>query len=178
MWEDFNWISRKIFVQRQYYRGQFSTPKSKKSIRKVALAKSLASELKAYKGFKKDGLVFCTVEPGEGGGGQVEKPLDSSNMVKRHFKPALRKAGLRRIRFHDLRHTNVAIRIARGQDITYIARQLGHSTIQITIDTYGHMLQIYEKEQESRLEGDLYGNVVVRETPIKEKKALTMHVSA
>ena len=77
-----------------------------------------------------------------------------------------------------MRHTNVAIRIARGQDITYISRQLGHSTIQITIDTYSYMLQVCVEESESKLEGDLYGNVVVTETPIKEKKALRKSLSA
>ncbi|MEE9503705.1 MAG: hypothetical protein V3V90_01115 [Thermodesulfobacteriota bacterium] len=51
-----------------------------------------------------------------------------------------------------------------------ISRQLGHSTIQITIDTYGHMLQIYEKEQESRFESWFTGKVVVTETPIEEKR--------
>jgi integrase len=53
-------------------------------------------------------LVFCNTEG---------KPLDPDSLVKRHFLPALRKAKLRRIRFHDLRHTNVALRIEQGQNI-------------------------------------------------------------
>ena len=77
---------------------------------KVDLTSTLASELKAYRHLKSS-LVFCTDD---------SKPLDGSNLVKRYFKPALRKAGLRSIRFHDLRHTNVSLRIASGQEAKYL----------------------------------------------------------
>ena len=63
----------------------------------------------------------------------------NENAVKRHFYRALRKAGLRHVSFHSLRHSNASLRIASGQNIKYIQTQLGHASIKITMDTYGHL---------------------------------------
>jgi hypothetical protein len=61
------------------------------------------------------------------------------NITRRHFEPALKRAGLRHVSFHSLRHTNASMRIAAGQNIKYIQTQLGHSSITITLDVYGHL---------------------------------------
>jgi len=61
------------------------------------------------------------------------------NIVNRYFYPALRRAGLRHVSFHSLRHSNASLRIQSGQNIKYISDQLGHSTIKITLDVYGHL---------------------------------------
>jgi integrase len=53
---------------------------------------------------------------------------------------ALAKANLRKIRFHDLRHTFASELLRRGAPITYVKEQLGHGSIQITVDTYGHLM--------------------------------------
>jgi len=52
----------------------------------------------------------------------------------------LKLAGLRRIRAHDLRHTYATIRLINGHNIGDVSYQLGHSSIKITVDTYGHWL--------------------------------------
>ena len=52
---------------------------------------------------------------------------------------ALRTAGLRPLRFHDLRHTFVSQLIAAGAPAKYIQEQAGHGSIQVTMDTYGHL---------------------------------------
>jgi len=52
----------------------------------------------------------------------------------------LNKAGLRNIRIHDLRHTYATIRLLSGHNIGDVSYQLGHSSIKITYDTYGHWL--------------------------------------
>jgi integrase len=62
-----------------------------------------------------------------------------NNVVKRHFEPALRRVGLRSISFHSIRHSNASMRIMGGQSIKYLSTQLGHSSIQITLDVYGHL---------------------------------------
>ncbi|MHA2086911.1 MAG: tyrosine-type recombinase/integrase [Promethearchaeota archaeon] len=61
------------------------------------------------------------------------------NVVKRHFNQALRKAGLRHVSFHSVRHSNASLRIQVGQNIKYIQTQLGHASINITLDIYGHL---------------------------------------
>jgi len=54
--------------------------------------------------------------------------------------PAIEHAGLRRFRFHDLRHTYGSLLIQEGASITYVKEQMGHSSIQVTVDTYGHLI--------------------------------------
>ena len=69
-------------------------------------------------------------------------PVDPDNMIKRNFQPALEAAGLRRIRFHDLRHTFASLLIDQGENIKFIQSQLGHASIQTTIDRYGHLMPL------------------------------------
>ena len=75
---------------------------------------TLSQELRKpkFSCFLKDAdFVFCNAEG---------KPLDPDSLVKRQFLPALKRAGVKRVRFHDLRHTNVALRLEQGQNIKYI----------------------------------------------------------
>src|SRR5262245_4821188 len=52
----------------------------------------------------------------------------------------LEKAGLRQIRLHDLRHTFASLLLQQGESIVYVKEQLGHASIQITVDTYCHLI--------------------------------------
>ena len=56
------------------------------------------------------------------------------------MQPALEAAGLRGFRFHDLRHTFGSLLIQDGASLAYVKEQMGHSSIQITVDTYGHLI--------------------------------------
>ena len=65
--------------------------------------------------------------------------LDPSNLRKVFYR-LLVAAKLRRVRFHDLRHTFASLLIQQGEGLPYIRDQLGHSSIKITVDTYGHLV--------------------------------------
>lgn len=68
-------------------------------------------------------------------------PFRHSNWFKRHFKPALIQAGLpAHTRFHDLRHSYAAMLIGQGAHPRAIMERMRHSTITVTLDTYGHLL--------------------------------------
>ncbi len=134
--------NRYILVQRNFVLGQFTTPKSKKSrrvdlsrgLRRVLLEirdKRLFDAFIAGKGSIADDLVFPS---------RVGTVLDPDNLVHYHFLPALERAGLRRFRFHDLRHTFGSFLIQNGASLAYVKEQMGHSSIQITVDTYGHLI--------------------------------------
>jgi hypothetical protein len=62
---------------------------------------------------------------------------------------------LRHVSFHSLRHTNVALRIEQGQNIKYIQQQLGHASIQTTLDRYGHLIKEVNTEQAKKLDNIL-----------------------
>jgi hypothetical protein len=56
------------------------------------------------------------------------------------MQPALEAAGLRRFRFHDLWHTFGSLLIQDGASLAYVKEQIGHSSIQVTVDTCGHLI--------------------------------------
>jgi len=134
-WSDVDFTAKQICIKRSLWHGSFQTPKSKKSVRKIDIPDSLLSELKKWKlacPISEDNLDL--VFPDRNG-----NPTPHDNAIRRHFIPALKIAKLPRVSFHSLRHTNASIRIQAGQNIKYIQSQLGHSSINITMDTYGHL---------------------------------------
>jgi integrase len=78
-----------------------------------------------------NGLVFTTT---------IGTPLDAQKIVKRHFKPLLKRAGLPDIRWHDLRHTYATLLLSRGTHPTYVQKSLGHASVQLTLDRYSHWM--------------------------------------
>ena len=76
-----------------------------------------------------DGLVFTNT---------AGNPLISSSFHSHAFGPALARVGLA-CRFHDLRHTSVALAIAAGAHPKAIQHRMGHSSINVTLDRYGHL---------------------------------------
>jgi len=79
-------------------------------------------------------------------------PVNGQNLVTRVFHPALKNAGVKRIRFHDLRHTYATLMISAGCNIKVLQRQMGHSSIQTTLDTYAHLLPEAAEGVASRLD--------------------------
>lgn len=81
------------------------------------------------------------------------QPLRHSNFARRTWKPAVREAGLPdSLRMHDLRHTCAALLIAEGAHPEHIKRHLGHSSITVTMDTYGHLYPDAEEALSERLD--------------------------
>jgi integrase len=62
------------------------------------------------------------------------EPLDGDNLRRRVFQPALAKAKLHQVRIHDMRHTFASLLIQQGEWLAYVRDQLGHSSIQVTVD--------------------------------------------
>ncbi len=74
------------------------------------------------------------------------QPMNYSNLVQRYYQPALKRAKVGRIRFHDLRHTYASLLIDQGENIKYIQTQLGHSSPTVTLDVYAHVYAHLMKE--------------------------------
>jgi hypothetical protein len=71
---------------------------------------------------------------------RANRPLDGINVYHRDFLPCVEAAGLRRITFHALRHSYASHLIQTGASLAYVKEQMGHSSIQVTVDTYGHLV--------------------------------------
>ena len=75
-------------------------------------------------------LVFTT---------SIGTPLEPTNL-RRDFDALIVKAGVRRIRFHDLRHTCAYLLMAQGVSPRVVMDMLGHSTLSVTMDLYSHVM--------------------------------------
>lgn len=80
-------------------------------------------------------------------------PLRHNAFYRQRFKPAVKAAGLPEgLRFHDLRHTFAAFCIASSADPYAVMRRMGHSSITVTYDTYGHLFPERDAEITASLE--------------------------
>lgn len=85
--------------------------------------------------------------------GATGKPLRHNLFYARHFKPAVQRAGLPHgLRFHDLRHTCAALLIAQGAHPRASMERLGHTSIQVTLDRYGHLFPALDEALTDGLE--------------------------
>ena len=92
--------------------------------------------------WQESGFVFTTT---------IGTPLDGSTVTHR-FQAALKAAGLRGIRFHDLRHTCATLLLAQGVHPRLIMDILGHSQIAITMNLYAHVIPAMQKEVAARMD--------------------------
>ena len=96
--------------------------------------------LKAGKGEPED-IIFHTK------GGHT-----SQNTIRNIWKRLLKKAGLEDQRLHNTRHTYASILLSNGESPVYVKEQLGHSSIQMTVDIYGHLIPNSNREAVNRLD--------------------------
>jgi len=78
-------------------------------------------------------------------------PVDASNVLH-SFQQILAGAGIEKMRFYDLRHTHASLLIAEGVHPKNIAEQLGHASIKLTMDLYGHLFEGSDKESADRMQ--------------------------
>jgi len=145
-WQDVDCIYCQIYVNRSLHQLKngsfiFTQPKSAKSSRTIALTPSTILMLREYQEKQKleremlgtslaDGdLVFSNVEG---------KPL-RPNTVTRAWTTLAARCGLKVIRLHDARHTHASLMLKQGIHPKVVQERLGHSSIQMTIDTYSHV---------------------------------------
>jgi integrase len=164
-WVDIDWRGGFIEVRRNYVYGKITRPKSGKN-RRVDMSQQLAETLRHLltqrKAEKLEGKwaelpewVFCNTKGGL---------LHSNNLRRRVFYPCLEKAGLRRVRIHDLRHTFASLLIQQGESLAYVRDQLGHHSIQITVDTYGHLVPGGNRAAVDRLDDATIRNLSATKT--------------
>jgi integrase len=142
--ENFYPDTKQYFVAQSFRQKRFKKPKFGKT-RFVDLPDFLVQELKEYITMLRKGSLaagrggrvdLLFIDPTENGG---PWPY-SQRKVQRLVERVCKKAGLRVRNPHDLRHTYASILLMAHQSPAYVQKQLGHSSISITVDTYGHWI--------------------------------------
>lgn len=127
---------------------RLAEPKTATSRRRVDLPKLAVAALRQHRrrmlaDGHVGGYVFCDTDGG---------PIRKNNLTRRSFKPLLVAAKLPDIRFHDLRHTAATLLLAQEVHPKVVQERLGHAQINITLDTYSHVLPSMQKEATARLD--------------------------
>ena len=128
---DIDFRKNQISITKTYYRtggkDMITEPKTKQSVRVIEIPEFLKKEIEEFVdghyGMPRNERLFPIVQ----------------EAVQHKMKREIEKAGLKRIRVHDLRHSHVAYLINRGIEPILIKERLGHKDIRITLNTYGHL---------------------------------------
>ncbi len=162
-WNDVDLEVRSLRVhtalQRIDSKFQLVEPKSRSSRRTIDLPQTSVAALRQHKveqlqerlltgsEWEDWSLVFTT---------QRGTPIEASNLI-RAFHRLLTEAGLRRIRFHDLRHTTASMWLAQGVPARVVMELLGHSQITLTMNTYSHVMPELRREAADSMDAVLAG---------------------
>jgi len=144
-WSHVDFQDRTLLIEGSYTDGKMGPPKGRRA-RKVDLSQDTVRvlkqhykdmmELKLKKGWKELGPVFPNMEGGR---------LELSNLRGRVFVKALEKAKLGHRRIHDLRHSYASLLLMKGANVLYVSQQLGHRSVDITLQNYARWLPSDER---------------------------------
>ncbi len=162
-WDDIDFVANAITIQRTYSHGRFTSPKSHKS-RVVDMSDQLRVTLRQHRQrlVERFGgtLPACNV-PGRNGTATAVQfvfpsatggPTDGDNFRRRVFYALIEQADVHRFRFHDIRHTFASLLLAQGKSLHYVKEQMGHASIQTTVDVYGHLVPGSNRNAVNRLD--------------------------
>jgi integrase len=142
-WSDVDLEAGTVQINRALSEGEFSTPKTPRSRRRISLSPATVATLKAH---RKGQLEECMAKAGlwEDHGlvfpSSVGTPKSQRNL-NREFKNAAKRAGLPdHFKLYDLRHTCATLLLSRNVHPKYVQELLGHASIALTLDTYSHVI--------------------------------------
>lgn len=125
-WDDIDLVAGRLVVSRNLSRGEITTPKNGKT-REIPLGDDVLAALKRHRHLRGD-VVFCTSAGNMFTKGESKHPLWR----------ACKRAGLRRVGWHVLRHTFASHLVMRGAPIKAVQELMGHSTVTMT-ERYAHL---------------------------------------
>jgi integrase len=159
-WSDVKFEQGLVTIERSLVWNQWDTTwefketKTAKSRRSIPLPAYLIQRLSEYRKtqlkqrmkvgeeWQNLNLVFCS---------KVGKPVEIRNL-RRTFKLILKRAGLEKMRLYDLRHSCATLLLAAGENPKVVSERLGHSSVQITLDRYTHVLPSMQQQATDKLE--------------------------
>lgn len=121
-----------------------TTPKNESSNRVIKMPQVLVNALEILYNEKKPEKSYFVF-------GTPEKPLAETTLT-RHYKEYCNLAEIEPIRLHDFRHSHASLLISMGESIVMVAKRLGHSNIEQTLDTYAHLMPDEENKMIASLD--------------------------
>ena len=154
-WGDVDLEQAVVRVRRSYTGGVVSTPKNRER-RDVDLISDVVELLSSWRQTRSMSLEDSLVFPGADG----RAFLTPTVLLRRQLYPAMTRAGIPRVgpthekrTFHSFRHTFAKRALETGAQITWLSRHLGHSSLKVTTDIYGHWERAKRKLQAAKMEG-------------------------
>ena len=91
-------------------------------------------------------------------GDMLGYPLQMNNLGQRQFAQLIKAAGVKRIKFHGMRHTTATLLLRAGQPIHVVSERLGHSSkVSMTMEVYAHVLPDMQRDVAATLGALLHG---------------------
>lgn len=155
-WDDLDFKTGTLTVNKQVYevkgRLQVSVPKTRASIRRLVLPPGVVEVLRAYRETVDSRWMFPSPV-------KEDVPM-TPGAVRRRLQIILERAGCKRIRFHDLRHTFATLSLENGMDVKTLSAMLGHVSAATTLDIYTHITGDMFSEAATKIDRGL-GNEVL-----------------
>ena len=170
-WSDLDFATGELRIERHVYIIKaeviISAPKTKASIRTVILPPSLLKTLAVYKETVDSEWMFPS--PTDNG-----RPRNPSSVRKR-LQLILERAGCKKVRFHDLRHTFATMALEHGMDVRTLSATIGHVSSATTLDIYSHITDTMQRQAAVHIDRKIGGTDAkmpeVEETPAPEIKS-------
>lgn len=150
-WSDIDWNEQNIKIQRSFRRGVVNKPKNNKS-RVVDMSDQLMEALKRLQTTRKKEAL----KAGQGDPVEIVFHRDGTYLdqkyIRRVWTRILKKAGMRYKKPHITRHTFASLLLSNGESPVYVKEQLGHHSIKMTVDIYGHLIKNSNKKAVNKLD--------------------------
>jgi len=157
-WDCVDFENKTIYVQRSIKKSkdgwELEDLKNSSSYRSITMSENLISELKKHKGKQNEHKMRLRKDYNDQGFVAATKTgtfILPSNL-SRSFRTIRQKLKIKQIRFHDLRHTHASLLFSLKEHPKVVQERLGHSSIEITMDTYSHMLPNMQKSAAQKLD--------------------------
>ena len=171
-WCDLNFATGELRIERQVYIIKaeviISAPKRKASIRTVILPPSLLKTLAVYKETVDSEWMFPS--PTDNG-----RPRNPSSVRKR-LQLILERAGCKKVRFHDLRHTFATMALEHGMDVKTLSATIGHVSSATTLDIYSHITDTMQRQAAVHIDRKIGGTDAQIPTIAREERKDTSPV--
>ena len=135
------------------YSLELSSPKTRRSRRSVALDEGTVAALAEHRSRRKQATHVLAASRSDSG--LVFTRADGSpvhpHSVSQGFDRRIKRLGLPRIRFHDLRHTSATLALSAGIHPKVVSERLGHASVTITLDTYSHVVPSLQEEAAAKI---------------------------